>query len=66
MTITIIQKLWKENSKKENYFESACGHRAVKGRHQEFCFYYEGACDCVALWNFRLRFEPLGLHPLKK
>jgi hypothetical protein len=38
MTITIIQKLWKENSKKENYFESVCGHRAEKGRHQEFVF----------------------------
>jgi hypothetical protein len=26
--------------------------------------YCEGACDDMTLWNFRLRFEPLGLPPL--
>jgi len=46
MTITIIQGLWKEGSKKkENYCESVCGH--------------------VALWNFKLHFEPLSLPPQK-
>jgi hypothetical protein len=59
MTVTIIEGLWKEGSIiKKNYFEGACGHRAVKGRHQEIIFYYEGAYDHTVLWNFRLHYEP--------
>jgi hypothetical protein len=34
MTITIIQRLWKEGGKKKK-IEGACGHKAVKGSHQE-------------------------------
>jgi hypothetical protein len=38
-------------TKKINYFEGACGHKAVKGRHQAiFIFiFFEGACDHMAL-----------------
>jgi hypothetical protein len=36
-----------------------------KGMGKKLKIYCEGACDHVALWNFRLRFEPSGLPPLK-
>jgi hypothetical protein len=36
-------------TKKYIYFEGACGHKAVKGRHQETLFLFEGACDHTAL-----------------
>jgi hypothetical protein len=36
--------------------------RGLKG-NQIYC---EGACGHMALWNFRLRFEPSGLSPLTK
>jgi hypothetical protein len=34
---------------KNIYFEGACGHKAVKGRHQEKKNYCESAYDHVAL-----------------
>jgi len=62
MTVTIIKGLWKEGSIiKKNYFEGACGHMVVKGRHQEIIFYCEGAYDHTVLWNFRLCYETLRL-----
>ncbi len=61
MTVTIIKGLWKESSlMKKNYFEGACGHMAVKGKHQEIIFYCEGAYDHTMFWNFRLCYEPSG------
>jgi hypothetical protein len=37
--------------------------RVVKGR-QQFYFFCESDCGHMALWNFRLRFEPSSLPPL--
>jgi hypothetical protein len=41
------------------------GHSLEKQRSKDrFWILCEGACGHVALWNFRLRFEPSGLRPL--
>ncbi len=39
--------------------------KAMKRRQHKY-IYCEGACGHKALWNFKLRFEPLGLPSLKK
>jgi hypothetical protein len=65
MTVTTIQGLWKEGSKKKQNLFWRClqpqGWGRKAPRKKNYC---EGACDHVALWNFRLRFEPSGLPPL--
>jgi hypothetical protein len=51
MTVTIIQGLWKESSKEKNYYyESASGHRAVKGKQQEI-FFIVNVLVATGLWK---------------
>jgi hypothetical protein len=43
----MVHKMWVQFIK--NKIEGACGHRAVKGRHQEKEIYCESAYEHVAL-----------------
>jgi hypothetical protein len=65
MTITIIQRLWKEyNKKKIKICEGACGPQLWKEgskKKKKFC---ESDSDHMVLWNFRLRYQPSGLPSL--
>jgi hypothetical protein len=64
MTVTIIQELWKEGSKKKKLLWKCLWLQGYERKATRKIIYCGGVCDHMVFWNFRLRFEPLGLPPL--
>jgi hypothetical protein len=64
MTVTIIQGLWKEGSKKKKIIVKVLVTIGLWKEGSKKKNLLWGACDHMVLWNFKLRFEPSGLPPL--
>jgi hypothetical protein len=65
MTITIIQGLWKEGSKKKKLLWKCLWPQACERKATRKIIYSKCTYDHVVRWNFRLRFELSSLPPLK-
>jgi hypothetical protein len=65
MIVKIIQRQWKEGNTKKKLLWRCLWPQGCERKAARKNIYCEGACDRMALWNFRLRFEPSGLPLLK-